>query len=330
MIPLALLLLAAPPPAIGTAPQWEKNEVKSLFMQAEAAGSAPNEELKDAELARVIGGAYRLQAIPNETVDNYCKRIVKRRDPAHPDVKKGSWVMAAGRLFYADLSVRAATLSRVEIDRNDRLFLESKGGQAKAVADYVAGQLMTKVEGAEGFMSPMPVGAGEPTTKFGCDAIVRNDKIEVNQLERIKFIENNPKPDAPRTGTGALRELVASMKDWNIKAETIGKIDPVILKGDKILRIFAPAAYPSTYLNELMRAAKEASMKQILVMVTDKADGKLREIPLVTEAPASKPQKGKKAATFVDVKCKDGESIQVCVDRMVEARKDGALVFRVE
>ncbi len=327
MIPaaLAILILAAAPP-LGTAPTWEKNEVKSLFLRAEAAGNAPD---MNAELARVIGAAYRLQAIQNESTDAFARRLTKRREPGHPDVKQGSWVTAATRQFYRDLAARADTLARVEIDRNDRMFFEMKSSQAKAAVEELGKILLTKVEGAKGFMSPLPIGTGQDGNKFGCEAIVRNDKIEVNNLERVTFIDNAPKLDAARTGSGSLKELAASMKEWNLRADMMGQIDPLMKKGSHLLRIFAPAAAPAIYLNELLRAAKETSMKKVFVMVTDKADGKLKEIVLVTEAPVVK-VKLKKPEIFVDVRCKDGEPIQICVDRMVELNTQGSLVFKVD
>jgi hypothetical protein len=63
-------------------------------------------------------------------------------------------------------------------------------------------------------------------------------------------------------------------------------------------------------------------------MVSDKATGKLRELPLHVTAPAAKKtKKGQKPPPPQPARCRDEELLQRCVERLVEASAQGPLVI---
>lgn len=329
---IALLLVAAGPGAdLPAAPAWNKNELKQLLVRVEAAGRAPSAEARDLELARTFGAAYRVTARAAESLDEYSRRTLKKREPAHPPVKNGQWLLAVARRFYADVADRAGTLSRFETDRRDQQYLDTKAQEARAAADQIGGMLQTRVEAAGGFVAPLPIAPGEPSTKVGVEALVNDGKISLDNLDRATFPGDRPPAEIPRTAGGAVRELVAAQKNYNLRSDTIGMVDKNLKAGKGQLRAYIPAQAPALYLNELVRAAKEASMHVVYVMVHDPKDGSLKQLPLALEAP-KKPRKKKKKAKAepVRVRCNDADPMQTCVTRMVEHAAGAPLLFFVD
>lgn len=316
-----------PPGAAPPVPTWTKDELKGLFSRAEMAGNQETTEGKDAEMARTMGSAYRILPNAGETADAYARRVLKKIEPVHPEVKQGQWILALARRFYLDTGKRADTLARIEPIRTDRQLLEVRAQQGKATADAISGMLVTKLD-TSGLMSPMPSAAGDVPNSFGCEAYVRGEKIEVNKLDRMVFANHQVPPEATRSGRGAIRELVATMKDYNMRAQTMGMIDPAMKQGNKKLRMFIPSNHPALYLNELAAAAEEGGMVLLFVMVVDPADGKMREIPLVFSASKAPRPKGKKAKPVAPVKihCADDDTMQACATKLAAARAEGAVL----
>jgi hypothetical protein len=326
---LALLVTAGALPE-GEVPAWDRAELVSLFQRAEQISTIPSPADRDNELGRVISAAYRLPPNVGESLDTYSRRLTKHREPGHPEIKTGQWLLAAARLFYGDTGQRADTLSRLEVEPRARAYLEQKAREAKGAAATIGSQLVVAVQTGQGFVAPLPVAEGLPpeVSTFGCEIIVRAGKIEVNGLERVSFVDDRPPPDAPRTGQGSLRELASSQKEWNLRANMMGMIDPAMKKGQKLARVWAPGAGPAVYVNEILRAAREAQMRTVFLMVSDKATGKLRELPLHVTAPAAKKtKKGQKPPLPQPARCRDEELLQRCVERLVEASAQGPLVI---
>jgi len=340
MIPAAILALvvfttgpalAQDTPAAPSVPEWGKDELKTLVARSQQAGGlAP--DAQDAEMARLIGSAYRVLPQSSEAPELYARRTLKKFAPGHPEVKNGQWVLALTGRFYADSGKRADQLSRLEAVRADRQFLEGYAQQAKAASEQIKAAIQVKA--AKGEMSPVPTAPGDLPESFGCEVYVKGEKIEVNRLARIEFANGMPPAITPRTGKGALRELYASMKEYNVNAKMMGLIDPASKQGFEKVRFFLPAIHPARYLNELMRAAKEASMKVAFLMVMDPMTSKMREIPLLLAAPTpkTKAKKGAKAPSPVKVKCADEMTLQGCATYLSEQRgPDSApLIFEYE
>lgn len=324
----ALVLLVALPAAPGEAPSWSKEELRSLFARSEAAGRLPTLEAQDAELATVVGAAYRVTRENGEDNESYARRVAKRREPTHPLVGPGQWLLAAAKLFYEDAAKRSEAIARFERDRRDRLYFEERAQQAKAAAQMLAPMIQTRMKGVEGFMAPLPAAKADKAGKFGCVAIVRDQTIAVENLDRITFQNDRPAADAPRTKTGALRELMASQRQYNISAEMMGQVDAAYRKGKGILRVFIPATSPATFLNELVHGALEAKMKTLYIMTYDPASDELQELPVSLEAPKTKRKKG--APEPVSFRCKDTVSMQACVNYALEGRARGPLHYRTE
>jgi hypothetical protein len=327
---LSLLLLLTVSAPSGVAPDWNKQELKLLLSRWEAASHLQTPEERDLEFARTVGAAYRVTPGPGESLDDYCRRVTKQRDPAHPAVKAGQWLLAASRKFYEDVARRAETLSRFETDRRDRAYLDQNAKLAKNAAEIITKDIQMKVDGAEGFIAPLPTAPGDPPTKVGVEAMVRQGKISLDNLDRATFPGDAPPEEIERTATGAVRELVAAQKNYNLRADTIGMVDKNLKKGKGQLRVFIPGGAPALYLNELARAAKEAAMHTVYVMVHDPKDGKLRQIPFALTEPkrAKKPKKGQKEA--VGVRCHDADSMQTCVTKVLDAAEGAPMLYRVE
>jgi hypothetical protein len=315
-------------PAPPTVPDWSKDELKTLYTRTEAAGRLETTEAQDAEMARTMGSAYRVLPSAGETADGYARRVLKKIEPVHPEVQAGQWTLALARRFYLDTGKRAETLSRLEPSRQDRQLLEVRSRQSKAAVEAIAALLVTKLD-TGGLVAPMPSAPGDKASSFGCEAHVRGEKLEVNRLDRMTFAGHAPPVDVVRTGKGAIRELVSVMKEYNVRAQTMGIIDPAMKAGNKKLRVFLPGAHPARYLNELVRAAEEGGMTQVFVMVLDPTDGKMRELPLLTSEPKAPPRRPKKKgakapAAPVTLRCDDDASMQACASKLATARAEGA------
>lgn len=304
------------------APDWKKDEVKTLLGRVQAAARLPSVERKDAELARIAGAAYRVPPERDESTGQYAKRVLRRRDPQHPNVKKGQWLTALMRRFYADVAERAGLLARFELDRSDRQFLERMAGEAKKIANQLAGSLEMVVDGLEEGTEPLPAVGGEPPTKRGVLARVHSGGVlTVQRLDRARFEGHRPPEDHPRTKHGALKEVYSAHKQYQTSAIMFGKYDEDWRKNRGHVRALVPAAYPAIYLNEIARAAKEAGMHTLHLLTMEKR-GDLRELPL-----ALKKQRRKKKQKWFELSCPDRQPMGECAQRLKHGHLNGRVLY---
>ena len=333
VLPLLPLLLLV---AAGEGPEWGKAELKSLITAAEGAAGAKSVVAQDDELANTAGAAYRVTRKPGEMVDAYARRILKTRDPSHPPVAPNQSLLATMRYFWSDVNKRASLLARFERDRRETRYLEEKAAQGKKFADTLAPMIQIKVEGIDGAMAPLPVcPTADPATTFGARALIRSGgKIVVEDMERMTWADDAPPAKLERTSLGSIRELYAALKQFDLSSQMMARVDPHTKKSVGQLRIFVPSASPSIYLNELARAGREARLHTLYVMCVGKGDGALQQLTLSLDRGSvkAKPGKGKPKtkAEPVGVRCADADPVQLCVDRMVEARSAGSPVFVTE
>lgn len=330
----------------GEAPPWNREELRGFFVRVENAGRLGTVDAKDTELANVAGFAYRETRAAGESNDSYARRMTKKRDPSHARVKDRQWLSAVMRLFYDDASKRSDTLSRVARDRRDRVYFERMTVAAKAAADALAVNLEVSVEGLEGFMAPLPVvDGGVPPEPQGALAVVRGGVIVIEQLDRVRFLHDAPPEDAQRTAGGALREVYASQKQYNVSAEMLGHYEATWRKNFGHVRVGIPAAAPAIYLNEIALGAKEAGMRtlHLLVFSSSPKGTELRELTVALVPPPERPDRTKmssskangtktnrtklKAGAAIEVHCSDDESMQRCAERLSRARASGPLLY---
>lgn len=349
---LALALVAEPPPPkpgqpeaaaqveadakskpAKSAPAWDANELRDLFLKIPAAEGAPTVEAKDSYLADLCGQAYRVPRQPKEATEVYAKRVLKKRDPDHPNVKKGQWLLALMRVFYDDASKRADTLGRFERDRQARGFFEAKAKEAKQVAEAIAGMIEIVVEGMEGFLAPLPIADGAEPEIYGAQAMVKDGGIVFENLERVRFENDAPSEKVARTAKGAIRELFSAAKQYNVSANMLGMYEAIWKKNKGNLRVVIPAASPAIYLNELVLGGVEGEMDTLRIMVMTQR-GELRELKLALTKPKVKAKgkaKNKKPEREpTEVSCPNDVSMQKCVEYIALARKEGPVRYVVK
>src|SRR5688572_5257717 len=160
-LPIAIVvLLAVGSPDVSTQ-SWSKGDLRTMLSRVEAATRSPTVEAKDTELANVGGMAYAVPRQQGEGNEDYAKRVLRKRDPDHPNVKKGQWLAALMRMFYADVSARCALLARFETVRDERIYFDRMAQMSKGAADQIGATLELTVEGLEGFVEPLPVATGQ-------------------------------------------------------------------------------------------------------------------------------------------------------------------------
>lgn len=324
--------MAATPADDAGAPQWSSGELKQLFARQQASQHLAEPQNSE-ESANIVGAAYRLPRNPGESADLYAKRVVKKRSPDHPNVKTGTWLLAAFRLFYDDASKRCATIARFEKDRNDRNYFEQKAKETHAIAEQAAKEVQLAVEGVEGYMAPLPtVDACDEVEKYGVDTTVRKGQVAIENMDRVKFVDDQPPPDAPRTAHGALREVYAAFWNFNKSNAMLGMYEATYAKSKGNVRLMIPGAAPAVYLNELAAGAVEAEMHTLRIMAM-KNGTELCELRVpIAEAPSKKkkPKKGAPSAAANVVKCRRDLTMQRCVEHIAEEKKAGAIIFKAE
>lgn len=299
-----------------------------------AASSFSQQQYTEA-MADIVGAAYRLPRSANESADAWAKRSLKKRMPDHPDVKNGTWVLAALRTFYDDLSTRCATLARFERNRDERVYLERLSQDAKKLAADFGKDVQMAVEGVAGYTAPLAaVPDCEPPTTYGDEAIVRKGVVVIENIDRVTFVNDQPKSDAPRTGRGALREIFAAFSTYNKSASMLGMYEKQWRLNKGHVRLTLPGGVPAIYLNEIALGAIEADM-QMLHLYALKDGKELCELRLPLKAikatkkksPASK-KKSEPDAT--PVKCKSDATLQRCAEHLSAAIKAGPIVFTLD
>jgi hypothetical protein len=321
-IAIAVLLLAVSPDETQS---WDKPTVRQLIARVQAAARAQTIEAKDTELANVGGMAYAVARSQGESNEAYAKRVLRKRNPDHPNVKKGQWLLALMRTFYQDVSDRCAVLARFETARDDRVFFEKMAEETKGVAAQIAGTLQLTVEGLEGFVEPLPiVGEGLAPEPRGAMAMVHQQKITIENIDRITFSGHQPPEEATRTGRGSLREVFSAQKQYNVSAQLLGQYERKWRKNRGHVRVVIPSSYPAIYLNEIVRGGLEAEMHTLHLMTMTKR-GELRELRLGMKW-GLKPRKKKDLV----VNCASDITMQQCVSRIVHAQSNGNAVYGLE
>src|SRR5262245_36854949 len=133
-IAIAALIVAATPESTQS---WSKADVRSMIARVQAASRSATAQAQDTEPAHVGGMAYALARNQGESNEQYAKRALRKRDPDHPNVKKGQWLSALMRMFYQDVSERCAVLAKFETTRDDRVFLEKMANEAKQASAQI-------------------------------------------------------------------------------------------------------------------------------------------------------------------------------------------------
>ncbi len=315
------------------APPWSKEELRGFFMRIQAASQAPDVNMQDNALAEVGGLAYRVPPQAGEPREIYAERVLKKRVQTHPPVKKGQWLTALTRQLYEDLSKRAAQLARFETARPEQQWLEQFAQGAAQTAQMLDKQIEVSVEGLPGFVEPLPVVPGDTPTLVGAMATVKGGVIAIENMDRARFTNDQPAPDAARRAGGALREVYSAFQQYNINASMLGSYDAQARKNKGHFRVVIPARSPALYLNELVRGGLEAKAHTVHLMVMN-PQGELKEISLPLQPPTKKAKKtkGKKAPPPEPVKvtCEDQHTMQQCAERIHHGRSQGQVWYRPE
>lgn len=315
----SLVLVSATPPS------WEKRELLDFFIREGALRNLPTQEARDSELCNLAGVAYRVSREAGENTQSYARRILKARDPQHPAVRQDQWLLALIGRLYSDIAARSLLLARFENDRRDRQVLEQKGQESRAAADQIAGLIVTKIEGLDGFMQPLPIGEGEKSKKFGANVMIQpSGVITIETMDRVTFQAHQAPENVERTSSGAIRELYAALKQYNMNATMMARVEPKLKQGVGHVRLFIPAAFPATYLNELIRAAKEAGMHTAFIMLMSAQRDELRELPVLLDA-----KKAGRKETLADFRCKESVTMQACAEWALDNAKKGRLFYRL-
>lgn len=326
---LALAVAASP-----KTPEWSKSTLKTLLGRVQAAARAQTVQAKDEALANVGGEAYGVSRRTSESNEAYAKRVLRGREPDHPNVKQGQWLSALMRMFYEDVAARADRLARFETNRSDRIYLERMAKEAKQVAGQIAGTLQMVVEGLEGFVEPLPIASGEEPEPRGAMAMVHQGKITIENLDRITFVRHQPPENAPRTARGALKEVYSAQKQYNVSAQMLGRYERKWRRNRGHVRVVVPAGYPAVYLNEIVRGGIEAGMKTAHVLtMTKRGDLQDLVVPLrrakTHEGKKRQRKKGRRGKQEVQVSCEDQSSMQACARKIAHARTLGRAVYVV-
>ncbi len=303
-------------------PDWSAKEMKTLLAQAQAAARAPSVQMREQTLLTMAAAAYRARQVHlSRDMDASAKRILRLRDPDHPDVKKGQWLNALVRRFYDDASTRCRVLGRFARTRPDRTYFEQMAEQTRAVADELARGLLLQVEGLEGFTAPLPiVERGDQPYKFASKVNVGpNGAIDVDGVQRIRFTGHRPPGDDARTARGAVRTLYSAFQFFNRSAKLMAEFDENWAKKRGHVQAVVPGRFPAIYFNEVARAAREAKMRRFHLMVMTKR-GDLRELVLDLRPTKAR---GKKRRPQVPVTCADDSTMTLCAQRIAHAHAKG-------
>ena len=308
-------------------PDWTASEMKTLLSQAQAAGRAPTLDAQNRVLLAVAAAAYRAStpalASGRADVQTEAKRVLRKRAPNHPNVKQGQWLSALMRQFYEDASARCRVLGRFARERRDRVFFEQMTQQARLAADELARGLQLQVEGLDGYSTPLPVVDGDPPYPHASKAIVSTKGgIDVDGMERVRFIGHRPPAEIERTENGAIRKLFSAFQFFERSAQSLGPYDSSWAKKRGHVRVVVPARFPAAYLNEVARAAREAKMRRMHVMVMTQR-GELREL----RVDLNPRRRAKKKKRKVKVTCTDDITMSRCAERIAYARKKGQPVW---
>ncbi|MEE2900781.1 MAG: hypothetical protein VYC39_00545 [Myxococcota bacterium] len=297
------------------APDWNAATVRSHIQQAQFAAQQQDPKARDEGLLRLAAQAYKVERLPSESVQLFAKRVLRTRDPKHHAVKKDQWLLALANRLYADFSTRCKNLARNQQRKRDRAWFAENAKAFDGYARTIAGMLRLKVPGVEAEIEPLALARGLTSRVVGIEVTVLGDGISIEQNRRISFPENQPPPDANRSARGSLMSLLNSLKQHQIfgklMAKSKRKKNPNLGK----VRLFVPQKKPALYLNELLRAAKEAKYKIAYVMTFMPKTRKLAHIPVMLRKPTRKERKRFK---IKKAQCRDEETMQSCAEYLAD------------
>ncbi len=302
--------------------------MKRLLAQAQAAARSPSLFAQNQALFVMAVAAYRVRAegpvgpanaSSGDGLEARAKRVLRRIDPDHPNVKRGQWLDALLRRFYADAAARCRTLGRFSRNRRDRVFFDGMAQQAAIAAEQLARTLELQVEGLDGFSAPLPVVDGDEPYPHVCQAVVTADGgINIDAVQRVRFVDHRPPAAEERTGRGALRKLHSAFLFFERSASSLARYDRAWAKKRGHVRAVVPAQFPARYLNEIAKAAREAKIRRLHVMVMT-SRGELRELGV--DLMKSKRKKQRRRSR--DVTCDDDVSMTRCAERIAYAGQRG-------
>ena len=285
------------------------------IQQVQLAAQQQDPNLRDEALLRAAAQAYKVARLPSESPQLFAKRTLRTRDPKHHAVKKDQWLLALANRMYADLAARCENLARTQSRKRDRAWFQENAQAFKAYAATIAGMLRLKVPGVEAEIEPLAHARGLTARVVGIEVTVLGDGIAIEQNRRISFPENRPPPDANRSARGSLMSLLNSLKQHQIFGKLMAKSKR--RKNPKLgkTRLFVPQSKPALYLNELLRAAKEAKYKTAYVMTFMPKSRKLAHIPVMLRKPN---KKDRKRFELRKVQCRDDEVMQSCAEYLAD------------
>lgn len=311
----------APKSAEAKEPSWSLKELQGLLAEIAHAGRAAHVSTKDQSLIVAAARGYGVERLGGEPAESFARRVLRTRSPHHPNVKRGQWLVALMRQVYLDVAARSRSLARFARDRKKRKWLEDTAKEADGASRTLVRELQVEVDGLEGFIELPPRVGGRPLGRTGARAEVQAGAIVVERLPRSRFKNHRPPPEAARTRNGSLREVYSALRQFDTTARMLGQYDPAWRKKLGHLQLVIPAAYPAIYLNEIVRAAKEARVK-VLHLITLNGEGELREITMRVDPPRR--ARGKKILT-----CADGEPMPSCAGRLAHAQATfGTFVYK--
>jgi hypothetical protein len=318
-------MMSAPTDAPAS-PQWSAPEMKQFIARLAPISREADPKKWDELVADLVGTAYRQPRAAAESADLWARRTLKKQIPDHPNVKAGLWPLAALRMFYDDASKRCDLLSRFERDRNERQYFDQYAKGMKEQAEALAKDVQTSIEGLEGYMAPLAnVPACDEPEKYGVEATVRKGVVTIENIDRTKFVDDQPPAEAPRTARGALREVYSSFWNYNKSMSMLGMYNASSARNRGNVRLMVPGASPAIYINEIANGAIEGEMRLLRVMALK--NGKdLCEVRVPLEAEKPK-KKNKKAPETTPVKCKSDVTVERCLQHIVESKKSGPIIF---
>ncbi len=316
---VALCALGAGPEG----PSWDFEALRQIVAELDTAARHPDVAAMDRALAEAAGRAYGQSPMPGEATEDLARRLLKQREPSHPPVKPGQWLLALVRRLYLDVAHRAKGLARFRTDRQERAWLDGRAQAAAEAAEAIGGELQIGLEGVEGFVELPPRVGGAPPTRIGAKAELAAGRLIIERLPRADFSSGAAPADAPRTRGGALREVYAALKQYDTTAKMLGRYDASWRKMQGHVQALLPGAAPALVLNELARAAAEAKVGTIHLVTLDR-DGEVRELPILIH-----PKRARRAARSVEVGCPDGQRIDQCARRLAHAHASGAVHYQV-
>lgn len=322
---VSILVIGA---ADGEVPQWSSAELKGFFARIQAVQNAPTDQYTN-EAAKVGGLAYRVRPENGEDADTFSRRVLKKRDPKHPNVKKNQWTLALMSVFYGDVSKRADTLSRFEKNRNERQYLDRLAKDTKVVSEDFAKVITLEGVGGKGALPE--VAKCDDLTTWGAEVEARTGAISMRGFDRAKFEGDAPAADVARTTMGAVREIFMVFDQFNKEQGLLAAYDSSGAKNRGHIRVSIPASLSSTYFNEIVKGGIEAGMHTAHVIVRGKDDKPCEiVVPIKERAKKTKKKPKKPDEEPEPVKCKNGVPMQKCVDRIIEAKTSGSILFIAE